>query len=1056
MGYNQEKNVKEQNEPFNLSNVQLAYLMGRTDRFELGGISAHYYIEIESELDLHRFNRSINKLIHRHPVLRSVILKSGKQQILSDIPQYDMQIENLKDMLPSKQQERIEKERERMSHHIFDTECWPLFEFKAFKLSDTTNYIFFGLDLLIADATSVNLMAKELRYFYDNEFEEESESENEDYTFGDFRSDCEKIEETDKYKEDKQYWMDKIDDFPQAPAIPLKQPMDSVKNPHFKRLSMVLEDGFWDTLTAKCKEHDVRPSVVFCTAYAKLLGFWSNQPRLAINLTIANRFPFHENVKEMVGDFTAIAPIEVDLQKDHTFWDTARSIQKTLAECQEHNYYDGGDFMREFTKARGLEKRAVMPVVLTSMMFGDHLYQWSKLGEVKFNITQTSQVSLDNQISREGKLVRVTWDYVEQLFEEEFINKLYNQYLQLLNDAVFDSEYVLTLDEKEQEVIHKYNDTEELVEIDTLHKMFMERAKLVPENTAVICENQSLTYCELDIKSNQVAQYLRELGVGPNDYVGVIAARHVDTIVNVMGILKAGAAYIPIEPSQPLERRNYILEDAKSKTYLEVDSFSKYQMDKYSVKPVEDKSSIDHVAYAIYTSGSTGKPKGVVITHSAAANTIVDINNKFNVDESDRIIGLSSMCFDLSVYDVFGSLSAGATLVMIPNQKDVANIERVMEEQEITIWNSVPVIMDMLVTHMMSGDEQEAGDYLQNMHKKSVAVNLNYNDSLRLVLLSGDWIPLNLPDKIRDNFISAEVISLGGATEGAIWSIYYPIDEIDSTWKSIPYGRPLANQTFYVLDYKQDLCPVGVQGELYIGGKGVAQEYLNDKEKTQNAFIDHKTLGRIYKTGDFGVLHWNGLIEFLGRKDQQVKIRGHRIELGEIEKNILRDKRVLNTLVIDKTDSNNKKFLCAYIVSDQEIASEELIAGLEKSLPEYMIPAHYIKIDSIPVTANGKVNKKALPDVDLKVVKNKRTEPRNNVEKFILKIWKDVLKIEHLGVSDNFFDIGGDSLNAMMIYAKMSNYFDVEFNSIYEHKTVETLSKHACFKESMSEEALIG
>ncbi|SFR56150.1 amino acid adenylation domain-containing protein [Anaeromicropila populeti] len=1047
------KETEEQ--AFELSNVQLAYLMGREKKFELGGTSAHYYIELESEVNLEKFNRAINLFVQKHPTVRSVILENGKQQILKQVPYYEMEVEDLTLLSSLEQEKNILRERERMSHHIFDTKTWPLFEVKGFKVSEQKNYLFIGLDLLIADATSVNLMAEELRYFCDCD-DDSIEDFSSEYTFQNFRNDCEELKNTVQYQNDKDYWMSKVDDFPLAPVLPVKQNLSDVKKPHFNRISKVMEKDYWNKIKEKCKEHDVRPTVVFCTAYAKLLAFWSNQPKLAINLTIANRYPFHDSVKNMVGDFTSIAPIDIDLQQGDYFWDIAKQVQNTLKECQEHNYYDGGDFVREFSKAHGLEKRAVMPIVLTSMMFGDHLLKWSRLGEVKFNITQTSQVYLDNQISREGDCVRIVWDYVEQLFEEEYIHRLFDQYIQLLNQVVVEENVTLSISKEDQELVQMYNSTAKEIQIGTLHSLFQKQALVFPDHIAVICENEQLTYKDLDQKSNQVANYLREQGIAQKNYVGIIATRRIETIVNIMGVLKAGAAYIPIEPSQPLERRNYILEDAGSQVCLDYNSYENLNINGYSTEPLEDKSTLEDVAYAIYTSGSTGKPKGVVISHSAAANTIMDINERFQVNETDRIIGLSSMCFDLSVYDIFGALSVGAALVMVPDQKDVSSIKNILEEYNITIWNSVPVIMDMLITHMKSCQEDEAGDYIQNMNSKNVMVNLDYNDTLRLVLLSGDWIPLNLPEKIQEKFISTEVISLGGATEAAIWSIYYPIHKVESEWRSIPYGMPLANQTFYVLDYKQQLCPVGVQGELYIGGKGVALEYLNDSEKTKNAFVQHTELGRLYKTGDYGKLHRNGTIEFLGRKDQQVKIRGHRIELGEIEKNILRDTRIANTIVVDRTDANNKKHLCAYIVSEEKIETDEMTKLLEQYLPDYMIPSHFVNIESIPLTANGKVNKKALPEINIKTTVHKCLEGRNETEKCILQIWREVLKMPELGICDDFFEMGGDSLNAMMIYAKMNHYFVVNFNSIYEYKTVEALSRHIRFKEAVDLKALIG
>ncbi len=263
-----------------------------------------------------------------------------------------------------------------------------------------------------------------------------------------------------------------------------------------------------------------------------------------------------------------------------------------------------------------------------------------------------------------------------------------------------------------------------------------------------------------------------------------------------------------------------------------------------------------------------------MVKHKAAANTIIDINNKFNVNEEDRIIGLSSMCFDLSVYDIFGALSSGAALVMINDQRDIKNINDVIKKHDISIWNSVPAIMDMLLDNIGIDYGTEV-DYRQSSYGNEVAVDYSSysdNDSLRLVLLSGDWIPLTLPEKIQNKFSNAEVISLGGATEASIWSIYYPVEEVQMDWKSIPYGIPLANQKFYVLNYNKDICPVEVIGELYIGGDGLAEGYMNDEEKTNNAFINHPDLGRLYNTGDYGVLHREGYIEFFGRKDQQIKI----------------------------------------------------------------------------------------------------------------------------------------------------------------------------------------
>ncbi len=391
---------------------------------------------------------------------------------------------------------------------------------------------------------------------------------------------------------------------------------------------------------------------------------------------------------------------------------------------------------------------------------------------------------------------------------------------------------------------------------------------------------------------------------------------------------------------------------------LEPELYTVKNLNQYPKENTTVDCDPDDVAYVIYTSGSTGRPKGVVIAHKSATNTILDINQKFNITEKDRIIGLSSMCFDLSVYDIFGALSVGATLIMVPDQRDVLNITDVIQKHQITFWNSVPAIMDMLVENLRS-------DFL--------------NDSLRLVLLSGDWIPLKLPEKIKTYFSNAEVISLGGATEGTVWSIYYPIKEVREDWKSIPYGRPLGNQKYYVLNAQRKLCPMGVPGELYIGGLGVALGYCNDEKKTKNSFINHPDLRYLYRTGDYGVMRRDGYIDFLGRQDRQVKIRGYRIEIEEIESNLIKHAAVEKAIVVDRTDKNNQKYLSCYIVANRNLTVSELRDYLSNKLPEYMIPSYFIQLEKMPLTSNGKIDRKSLPEPDESLLYDRRYEaPANN------------------------------------------------------------------------------
>lgn len=991
---------------FPLTEVQMAYLIGQENAFEMGGVSTHVYMEIESFLDLKRLNESLLRVIKRHPMFRTIILPSGRQKILEAVPDYVIEIVDLSDKDEMEQQKYIESVRKTMSHFVFKTDQWPLFEFKAFKINSNTSYLFMGIDMLIADGTSLQIFGKELMEYYHYP---ELEKPAIEFTFRDYMMAYVNFKNSDIYQEDKRYWLEKLNDFPPSPALPLKCNPLQITKPHFRRLSKEFTANEWETLKKNIRKHTVTPSAFLGTAYAEVLAFWSNQPHLAIDLTLFNRFPFHKEVNQIIGDFTSIMLLDINLSEAGSFWEKVRNTQNVLMEALEHRHYDGVEFIREIAKLNNLGAKAIMPYVFTSMLFSNNESEGpdirKELGNVKLSVSQTPQVYIDCQATQYQGGLLITWDFVDQIFETGMINTMFDQFIQRVNSVIHPgTELEMPCYHGSLAIVNDYNRTEQDIPLRTLDGLFTERTKNAPENPAVISGNQILTYQQLDQKSNQVAHYLKQAGIQSNDRVGVLARRCIETIINIVGVLKAGAAYVPIDPEYPDERKDYIISNSQCKLIL-VPEF--YDTQNLKECPTQNSSLSQtnpaDIAYIIYTSGSTGQPKGVVITHQAAANTIIDINQKFNLSQNDRIICLSSMCFDLSVYDIFGALSSGAAMVLIPDLRDIRSILQIVEEHKITIWNSVPAIMDMLVKEL----------------------NADYrNETLRLVLLSGDWIPLKLPDKIKKHFGDPEIISLGGATEAAIWSIYYPVKEIKNTWKSIPYGWPLANQKLYVLNYEGRICPVGVQGELYIGGLGLTKGYFNDPEKTVKAFIQHPSLGSLYRTGDYGIFQKEGFIEFLGRRDNQIKVRGYRIELGEIETRLMVLESIKEAIVVAKSDQNRKQYLCAYFTSTYELKPSEIREHLSKSLPDYMIPSHFVRLDKFPLNSNGKIDRKALPGPEGTAVTNENyVAPRNDIENTISKIIQELLNIENVGIYDNFFDLGGDSIFLIKFHRQLENYF---------------------------------
>ncbi|MEC2474766.1 amino acid adenylation domain-containing protein, partial [Bacillus thuringiensis] len=782
-------------------------------------------------------------------------------------------------------------------------------------------------DALLMDGASMNIVGQDLLHYY---YKPNQKLESLSFDFQDYMFIYDEMEQSEEYKTAKDYWTSKLPDFPFAPSLLLKKDPAEIATPKFQSLTKILDNKKWTKLRKLAQEKEVTPSALLCTIYGDVLAYWSNQRRLAINLTVFNRYPVHDEVEQIVGDFTSLILLDVDVKPEQTFFTRVKETQSTLLDGLEHRHYDGVNFIRDFTRYHQMTPKAVMPIVFTSMLAGAGAFSWEQLGSLRYIHARTPQVYLDNVVIEKNGELLISWNYVEELFDIDVIEAMFSQFVDLLEQLVKQSDITsLQMKESDQTLIEQYNETTEKIPSTTLYQLFTDQVKRTPNEVAVVFEQKWLTYSELHKRSNQIAHFLKEQGIGLGDKVGLLAKRRVDTIVNMLGILKAGAAYVPIDPDHPLDRQTYILKNSSCKLLLEPSLYEENDLSFYTTEDMPAIAGPEDIAYIIYTSGSTGKPKGVIITHQAVTNTIQDINQKYEVNEDDRIISISSMCFDLSVYDIFGALSTGAMLVMIRDPRDMQELIRTVERRGITIWNTVPAIMDLAL--------DQVGSHFEH-------------SSLRLVLHSGDWIPLSLPEKIKRHFPIAEVVSLGGATEASIWSIYYPVKQVESHWNSIPYGMPLANQTYYVLNYEKKMCPVGVIGDLYIGGVGLAKGYLNDEKKTNEAFVSHPDFGLIYKTGDCGKMHSEGYIEFLGRQDYQVKIQGYRVELEEIAHCLLTYKQVEHAVVIDQTDENGIKFLVAYVVTEQNISTTELRKHLRDHLPDYMIPSYFVYLDQLPLT----------------------------------------------------------------------------------------------------------
>jgi len=612
-----------------------------------------------------------------------------------------------------------------------------------------------------------------------------------------------------------------------------------------------------------------------------------------------------------------------------------------------------------------------------------------------------------------------------------------------------------------------------------IHYLFEAQVAQTPDAVAVIYEGESWTYHELNERANQIAHHLIATSSGRGAMVGVYMTRSLEMVAALLGILKAGAAYVPLEITYPPIRLHWILatlpirQIVTQRTHLpainaldplpELDQIICLDLPGFPSRlegagsgnlsgsphvstwedlrsyagenPIPQVNSED-LAYIIFTSGSTGTPKGVMVCHRPVINLIEWVNRTFDVNANDRILFVTSLSFDLSVYDIFGLLASGAAIHIASDRdlRDPERLLRLLETEPITFWDSAPAALQQLVPFMGVRREPEP------------------QPTLRLVFLSGDWIPVKLADQVRAHFPSAEVVGLGGATEATVWSNYYRIGDVDPRWTSIPYGKPLQNAQYYILDERLRPCPVGSTGRLYIGGECLSLGYSREPVLTAQKFLPHpysnEPGSRLYDTGDLARFWEDGTIEFLGRRDYQVKIRGFRVELGEIESTLSQHPQVQQTVVLAREDTPGDKRLVAYVVPPpQEIipTALQLRRFVEERLPHYMVPAAFVMLEKMPLTANGKVDRRALPAPAhvRPALGTPLATPQNPTQQTIVGIWAATLGLDEVGIEDDFFDLGGNSLLATQVIARLRDTFQVELplRDLFETPTIAGLAE---------------
>ena len=1016
-----------------------------------------YVILLDGQLNKTALKKAFQDMALRHEILRTDFKEDNAgnvyQEVISpDVYTFELKETDLRET--ANKQAVLNQLVDQESFGGFDLVEGPLWRCHLVQLEDDRNVLIMVHHHIISDGWSMDIFRKEWCALY-NAYATGSAPQLSPLRiqYKDYSAWHNKQLESDDIIPHKEYWLKQFEGEIPILELPADKERPVIKTFNGASLTTTIDSNVLDKLnrTGKALGGTLFMSLLACVN--ALMYRYTGQEDIVIGSPIAGRE--HPDLENQIGFYINTLALRTRLNGLGSYEDLLQHIKEVTLSAYEHQMYPYDELVDSLKLPRNINRNPLFDVmvVLQNSMEQDPEFTLNGLQTSQYEAGEYRVAKFDvNFIFSESKNgLDLFLEYNTDIYSAEQMKRMLSHFENLMVAVVQDSKQslaaidILTKEDKHL-LLDVFNDT--LVyypKEKTLADIFEEQVLRSPNAIALRQHDETMTYRELNERANQLARYLIDHGVNKGDNVGLLVTRNFFMIIGMFGILKAGGAYVPIDPEYPIDRQEYILGnssvtkvvtdgDYPLEKLASPDLFVKLRTLDLSAYGNENpglKIDSTQLAYTIYTSGSTGRPKGVMIEHHMAVNLVLWVNTEYDIGLDDRLLFITSMCFDLSVYDIFGMLSAGGSLVIVEQSElmDVPRLKDMMIRNKITFWDSVPTTMDYLVRELEAHDNS----YLQK--------------TLKVVFMSGDWIPVNLPDRIKVYFPNTQVISLGGATEGTVWSNFYPVKEVGSNWGSIPYGRPMNNNFFYILNEKLQPAPIGVVGELYIGGVGVARGYANDKEKTDYAFVkdpfNDKAGGRMYRTGDLGRMLPDLNMEFIGRKDDQVKIRGYRIELGEIESVLRQCELVSQAVVLAKADKDRKKRLVGYVVGKGNYDRATVIAFLKSKLPDYMVPTLWVEVDDIPLTANGKIDKKSLPEFNAEEqIKDQYVAPRTESERVLVKIWEDVLKVNNVGITHDFFDLGGHSLLAVQIVNQIKKKTGkiLPISVLFKYSNIESLN----------------
>ncbi|TFJ91958.1 non-ribosomal peptide synthetase [Lentibacillus salicampi] len=906
---------------------------------------------------------------------------------------------------------------------------------------------YFRLHHMISDGWSMVLIVNEINENYVNLINDKKvKKENPSYL--EFIEREQKYLQSKRFEKDRAFW---LEEFANAPREKLLDGMNKKieGTPHARRLSFEFSRQLIKQIHQFCEKYQVSVLTFFLSCISSYFYKITSKQDFVLGTLILNRATKRE--KDIVGMFINSMPIRIQLDSESSLHSLSENIQKKLMTLLRHQKYPHHLLKEDIRKNNETtDKLYDVLVSYQNASLENEEYPYYKATWL-FSGQAINPLSFHiNDRDNSGKM-EMDYDFQTDVFTEKEIKDMHKYLIQLMENLLNENEeHIKHVDILNQHQIEKLAKGEHDAQypLKTLPELFEQQANIHPDAVAVERDTEQITYKDLQKRSNQLARYLHSKGVRPNDLVALYMDRSIEMIVSIIAVIKSGAAYLPIDPSFPKRRIDYILSDSQAKLLITTKDYQAYiqkelafpgglmdvragesvQMDTTNMTV---KNSPDDLAYIIYTSGSTGNPKGVMVTHRNVVQLLINDQHPFTFTDQDVWTMFHSYCFDFSVWEMYGALLYGGKLVIVPKEVAVDSnaFMHLLIDKNVTVLNQTP------------------SAFYNFIHEDQATSVQPY--SLRYIIFGGEALKPIKFKKWKQKYPDIQLVNMYGITETTIHVTHKELTLADMEDNVSNAGKPIPTLNVYILDDHLNMQPEGIIGEICVAGDGVTKGYLDKKELTEKVFVDNPFLPgtKMYCSDDLGRILPNGEIEYIGRKDFQVKIRGYRVELGEIEREILQLESIDECVVLDYLDNSDNNSLCVFLLMEEDIGSFEIRTYLAEKLPEYMIPTKYIPVDVIPLTANGKVDRKELENL-LKEKENNTLKtvvaPRNSIEEKLLAIWKQELQLDSISVDDNFFNIGGHSLNASYLVVQINHCFSIKLSigDIFKFPSIELLATY--------------